>query len=474
MQGYCGGIETQLGVIRLPKDGQPTAELSLAEATKEYRGVVAELIKTNNLSQLYGVPQGAYTDSRSWLFNGGTLYADMGHPEYATPEVCSIADAYYYTLAGRRIVENLLHLSQFGNHKHGVFANNTDFHGRTFAEHENYLVDGNMGQLVQYLLPFLITRQIYSGAGQVLPTPDRTGLQGKRGWFSIAQRSLFLNHQLSDQGERGENVYVGNYSVFAASSRSNKKLLHFTGGDSTTMRTTTMLKIGTTALACQAIEAGFLPDLRVVPRKHHVVVTNTQRIARDPNFNWTYQVNGYNISAIDVQWHFLSAMEQFAGRDTETDWTLKTLRVTLEALEQDPTSATWLDWPNKYKTLSALRAKNWSEPDLIKTDLAFHAADPDKSIFRTKGGYGADETQIARAMYHPPTNTRAAGRSIGIRAIGELLKRQPSTRYKPWIFWDAMNFNQTKILQMEDSRKTYVDEARTFQEQLEKSYPSRV
>jgi hypothetical protein len=60
-----------------------------------------------------------------------------------------------------------------------IFRNNTDFSGNSYGSHENYLVErsGELQPLVDALLPFLVTRQIFAGAGKVLLTARGRGVR---------------------------------------------------------------------------------------------------------------------------------------------------------------------------------------------------------------------------------------------------------------------------------------------------------
>ena len=51
-----------------------------------------------------------------------------------------------------------------------LFKNNTDSAGNSYGCHENYLVerDGDFAKFTDVLIPFLVTRQVYAGAGKVL------------------------------------------------------------------------------------------------------------------------------------------------------------------------------------------------------------------------------------------------------------------------------------------------------------------
>ena len=117
--------------------------------------------------------------SNVFLENGARLYLDVGsHPEYATPECDSIHDLVVHDKAGERILEGLVQSAEQRLREEGIrgevylFKNNTDSAGNSYGCHENYLVerDGDFAKFTDVLIPFLVTRQIYAGAGKVLQT----------------------------------------------------------------------------------------------------------------------------------------------------------------------------------------------------------------------------------------------------------------------------------------------------------------
>ena len=117
--------------------------------------------------------------SNVFLENGARLYLDVGsHPEYATPECDSIHDLVVHDKAGERILEQLLGSAEQRLREEGIrgviylFKNNTDSAGNSYGCHENYLVEreGDFTKFTDVLIPFLVTRQVYAGAGKVLQT----------------------------------------------------------------------------------------------------------------------------------------------------------------------------------------------------------------------------------------------------------------------------------------------------------------
>ncbi len=129
--------------------------------------------------------------SNVFLENGARLYLDVGsHPEYATPECDKLEDVVAHDKAGERILESLVASAEQRLIDEGIrgeiylFKNNTDSAGNSYGCHENYLVSRNKDfhRTVDVLIPFLVTRQIFLGAGKLLQTPRGTT-------YSMAQRA---------------------------------------------------------------------------------------------------------------------------------------------------------------------------------------------------------------------------------------------------------------------------------------------
>ena len=129
--------------------------------------------------------------SNVFLANGARLYLDVGsHPEYATPECDSLADLVAHDKAGERILEQLLGSAEQRLHDEGIrgdvylFRNNTDSAGNSYGCHENYLTNrsDDLAHYSEVLIPFLVSRQIYAGAGKVINT-------SRGSHFSVSQRA---------------------------------------------------------------------------------------------------------------------------------------------------------------------------------------------------------------------------------------------------------------------------------------------
>ena len=456
MERYVGGTEIQQGVIPLSADAAKTAP----------QDVATKLIQANNKMRLYGIGSSNPADggAASRLFNGGLLYPDLQHPEYATPECRDLDDIPIFEMAGRRLTESLLKLATYGQPTHIIVANNHDHHNATFAYHENYLAGDNKNPnaLADYLLPFLVTRTIFAGAGLVLSDKLQKKLKKESQLksvpgFSIAQRSLWATVKADG------TLCIGNYSRLVGANRHNGKLLHITSGDANVLADTTKLKIGTTALVHQMLEDGWTPPEELRTQLHQTV-DNLRRIALNNTFNWDYKLDKGNVvPAITIQRMYLEeAKKRFKGRDKDTDWTLEMWEKTLDTLETNPLKADWLDWVNKFKLINRFDAKGWTRDELIRVDLAFHIANPYKSIHRLLGGTGVDETAIMKARNTPPQNTRAAARGGALSFLDQILGKDTAL---PVVSWELVSF-KGKNLYTPDSHQTYQKELANFKKQV--------
>ncbi|MEO6202416.1 MAG: proteasome accessory factor PafA2 family protein, partial [Nitrospirales bacterium] len=105
-----------------------------------------------------------------FLLNAGRMYVDMGHLEYASPECHSLWDLVAVDRAGDWLLQDCLDelgLSELVS----IIKNNIDHEtDATFGCHENYLVTRDFPFTYQglgLLMPFLVTRQVFTGAGRI-------------------------------------------------------------------------------------------------------------------------------------------------------------------------------------------------------------------------------------------------------------------------------------------------------------------
>jgi proteasome accessory factor A len=362
--------------------------------------------------------------SNVFLENGARLYLDVGsHPEYATPECDLLLDVVAHDKAGERILEGLVHSAEQRLEEEGIrgeiflFKNNTDSAGNSYGCHENYLVSRHKDfhRTVDVLIPFLVTRQIFLGAGKLTQTPRGTS-------FSIAQRAEHIWEGVSSATTRSRPIINTRDEPHADAERFRR--LHVIAGDSNMSEYATFVKVGTVAALLQMIERD------VVFRD--LTLENPIRSIRDISHDLTCRkkvrlANGRELSALDIQWEYLDRTLRFArspGFPPQIQRAIDMWEHLLTGLEKDPLSLDReVDWVIKYKVLERYRAKRnlpMSDPRLAMLDLSYHDVDRSRGIYNIMASRGmvdriVSDNDIAEAVRTPPQTTRARLRGKFIR-----------------------------------------------------------
>src|ERR1700755_2012632 len=247
--------------------------------------------------------------SNVFLENGARLYLDVGsHPEYATPECDSIADLVVHDKAGERILESLLMSAEQRLREEGIrgevylFKNNTDSAGNSYGCHENYLVEREacFARFTDVLIPFLVSRQIFAGAGKVLQT-------ARGAMYCVSQRAEHIWEGVSSATTRSRPIINTRDEPHADAERFRR--LHVIVGDSNMSEYTTFLKVGATALLLRMLEDPGFP-LR------DMTLENPIRAIREISHDTTLRrrvrlANGREASALDIQSEYFNRAKRY-------------------------------------------------------------------------------------------------------------------------------------------------------------------
>ena len=363
--------------------------------------------------------------SNVFLENGARLYLDVGsHPEYATPECDSPRQAITHDKAGERILEDLVRAAEQRLHEEGIagdislFKNNTDSAGNSYGCHENFLVArvGEFQRLADALIPFLVTRQIFAGAGKVLQTP-------RGAIFSLAQRAEHIWEGVSSATTRSRPIINTRDEPHADAERYRR--LHVIVGDSNMSEVTAYLKVATCDVVLRMLEEqAVMRDL---------TLENPIRAIREVSHDLTGRrrirlANGREMSALEIQQAYLERVERFVATSYSSDEYAKDVvarwRYVLETLEDDPFKLSReLDWVAKYKLIEAYRARHdlpLSHPRVAMVDLAYHNVARERGLYYLLERQGrvdrlVTDEEIEQAKDQPPPTTRAALRGRFIR-----------------------------------------------------------
>ena len=463
MEGRIYGLETEYGCLPPASDPFLSPDFVSIKAKdcvfyREHLGIVDMHYRGRD------EPPG----NGGFLFNGGRVYIDMGHVEYATPECTGLFDLVAADRAGERLVQRAL--DQLGlADSAAFFKNNIDHYtGATFGCHENYLVRREVPfsqVLLPTMLPFFVTRQIFAGAGRVGCHTDifEYGSAEDEGvGFQLSQRAdhivteIYQWIQFSRAIINTRDEPLADWGLY--------RRLHLLVGDSNMMEYATALKVGTTALVLQLLEEQervICDDIKLLDP-----VQAIRDISRDMTYRWEVQLeDGRYTTATEIQRAYLDLAERhLRGRDEEGDWVLDEWRFVIDALEHDPGCLVdRVDWVAKKWLLEYFMREeglDWQDTWIQSLDLEYHNLNAARSLYFDLYERGmvkrvVDDEQINQAITHPPADTRACARSRVMRALTD-----QKTRYQ--IDWDSICVGDDKFLSLDDPFLTYGREAELF------------
>lgn len=365
--------------------------------------------------------------SNVFLPNASRLYIDVGaHPEYATAECDTLTDLIAMDKAGERIVHGLVAGGEQRLRDAGVegtihlYKNNTDSAGNSYGCHENYLVRrrADFKAFASALLPFLVTRQIVTGAGTITRTP-----QGAH--YSFSPRADHMWEGLSSATTRSRPMINTRDEPHANAELYRR--MHVIVGDSTMAEPTTLLKVGATDLILRLMEARVpLPELTLAREMQAI-----RDVAHDLTGAATVELeDGRRLTAVQVQQTYLDTVRSHLGglieRTAEVDSILDLWQRGIDAVRsQDFTLVeTELDWAIKHRLVTRYQERLGCALDdarLARLELAFHDVSPERGLFSRLQQQGlarriVPEEAIERAMTAPPATTRAALRGRFVQA----------------------------------------------------------
>lgn len=358
------------------------------------------------------------------LTNGARYYVDHAHPEYSTPECTTPRELIVHDRAGERILERsllALEATLRPGSRVAIYKNNSDGKGNSYGTHENYLVDRALpfGDLVRDLTPFLVTRQVFTGAGKVGCEAEVDPALRPR--FQISQRADFFEAEVGLETTLKRPIINTRDEPHADADRYRR--LHVILGDANLCEVASLLKIGTTSLVLRMVEDRFLPDLGLADP-----VAALRSISADPTCTVRVPMaDGRRRSAVELQWDYLERAAKYVDQEGPADGDREVLerweRV-LEGLEADPLAlAAQLDWVAKYRLLEGYRERDgldWLDPKLRLIDLQYHDIRRDRGLHHRLAAAGAvevlvEDEAVETAILTPPEGTRAWFRGGCIR-----------------------------------------------------------
>jgi len=277
------------------------------------------------------------------------------------------------------------------------------------------------------LTAFLLSRAIVAGSGMV----------DEQGRFLLADKAMGMNCLTGFGGLLGDRpVYcLGHFfkAVYADAWLapqqyfrlfSPSQRLQISLGDSNLADAAEYLRVGTTLLVLDMIEAGEMPAIATVRRP----IRSLRAIVSDPSLAARISLaGGRSATALEIQRFYLEACRRFLDRRTtappEARDVLRRWELVLDALGDDPQSLVGsLDWVTKRFVLDkSARGASWEARK--KIDIRYHELSA-QGYFQRLRATGIvsellDQSEIDHARRNPPMGTPAAVRGRYIREFSD-------------------------------------------------------
>jgi len=277
------------------------------------------------------------------------------------------------------------------------------------------------------LLPFLVSRAVIAGSGMI----DQAGK------LHLADKAPAVNCVIGFGGYLWDRPIFNFGHFFKAISLESflapgdywallrpRQRLQIGLGDSNMSETAEFLRVGTTLLVLDAIEAGRLKD---APRLWHPVRAMHQ-ICADPTLSAEVKLTGgRHLTALELQRYYLDACRRFveeqADAPAEAYEVLQLWADALDGLERTPeTLVGSLDWVTKSFLLEGA-GSNLSWAERKKIDIRYHELS-DEGYYQVLARTGVtsalvDAQDVERAVRSAPPNSPATTRGHYIREFAD-------------------------------------------------------
>lgn len=446
------GIETEYGItISNQKDFNPIlASILLINSYESYRinRVNWDYEDESPAKDMRGISQGLEKEIEIRdetrlinlvLPNGSRFYVDHAHPEYSTPECSNPRDLVIHDKAGERIL-NLARLKAEqtlpANQKIFIYKNNSDSKGNSYGCHENYLFERRVpySRLIKGLIPFLVTRQIFTGAGKIGVENGTRDVS-----YQISQRADFIETEIGL--ETMHNRPIINTRDEPHSDPDKYRRLHIILGDANMSEYTTYIKTGITSIILQMIEDDLLNiDLALDNPVHALKEISYDTTCKKP----VNLKNSRKMSAVEIQLEFLEMAHRYfldKSPDHITKDVLSKWEYVLCKLKTFPMELSKeIDWVIKKNLIEEYMSKNnidWKNPRVFMINLQYHDVSPYKGLYNRIENTSSverivSEEEINKAIFEPPKDTRAYFR-------GKCLQKYPSEVVSA--SWDSIIFD---------------------------------
>jgi proteasome accessory factor A len=306
--------------------------------------------------------------------------------------------------------------------------------------------DLDFWKITEQLIPFFVTRQIFTGSGKVLK------VAGKSHYF-LSQRAQHIHEKTSSSTTSSRSIINTRDEPHADAEKYRR--LHIIVGDSNMSEYTTYLKVGTTAIVLSMIEDGFT----VSGVDLEDPVKAIREISKDTTLKKKVKLeDGRELTALEIQRIYFERARVYyeanpQGFDDVIEDLLNRWEYVLEVLEEEPMQLSReLDWVIKKELMSSYMDRKgcgWDDPRISMMDLQYHDIKRDRGLYYLLDKQDliervSTEQDIQQAMHVPPQTTRAKIRGDFIR-----FAREKNRSYSvDWTFLKLNGYWEETILCM--------------------------
>jgi len=342
-----------------------------------------------------------------FLANGARFYAEVnGILEYATGECSTPEEVVCHNLAGEQI---LVQLSQQTHAHHAGDADDplqfaiarsnlcpVDPDRVSNGNHESYTCWLDLQSAAASLLPFLVTRLPFAGAGCLSAAAESMG-------FELSQRARHLTQPVGSKTTHHRAIFCNRTRYARDYSRDGWTRVNLISKDSARCPLSDYVTFGTTGLLFWILNQGGRIGRRLSLSDP---VAAIRLVSQDPSLEVRLELtDGRKVSALEIQRVYLDDAEEYLARSQGPAWASRVLtiwREVLSALADNPLSlagkldaytklwlyhhelarakASWTDLRMGLQLLRSLRKAY--DPEVLEAVLA---DDPDKlSVERRK------------------------------------------------------------------------------------------
>ncbi len=368
------------------------------------------------------------------LPNGGRLYNDHGHPEYATPECWTLDEIVRHDIAGQHVMlEAAKAFEESTGLRATLYKNNTDYHGSSYGTHESYLIPrtADIEGLAQAVVPMLVARSLLCGAGKV-GSESGAGVP-----FQNSQRADFFVETMNAETLHRRPIFNTRDEPHADPGRWMR--LHVISGDANMMASCTKRKVGLVKVALLLHQHGFTPQYSLADP-----VAAIKQVSRDLSGACSIALKGggWTTPELILQELLHAALAEIDLGQELADLCMDCIDL-LKLLHVDRGAfARRVDWAAKYALLEQIVAEdglNWTDAALQSYCLEYQNIDPEDGLYFALEEMGAIDPSPklqGNELAEGPSGSRAVVRGV---AVSKFADRVITASWRSIVIRDADN-----------------------------------